>query len=49
MFPIVVGVPVLPVVPVIVAPRFQGWIGFAPAWETHMGWMEEVGFVFAYR
>lgn len=51
MFPIVVGAPVLPVVPVVlapvvVAPRFQGWVGFAPAWGVHMDWMEEVGLAF---
>ncbi|KAI7285191.1 hypothetical protein KC345_g1820 [Hortaea werneckii] len=49
MFPIVVGVPVLPVVPVVVAPRFQGWVGFAPAWETYMDWMEEYEYLIWHR
>ncbi|KAI7358387.1 hypothetical protein D0864_07225 [Hortaea werneckii] len=49
MFPIVVGVPVLPVVPVVVAPRFQGWVGFAPAWETSMDWMEEYEYLIWHR
>ncbi|OTA25583.1 hypothetical protein BTJ68_11266 [Hortaea werneckii EXF-2000] len=49
MFPIVVGVPVLPVVPVVVAPRFQGWVGFAPAWEASMDWMEEYEYLIWHR
>ncbi|KAI7514378.1 hypothetical protein KC347_g672 [Hortaea werneckii] len=49
MFPIVVGVPVLPVVPVVVAPRFQGWVGFAPAWGVHMDWMEEYEYLIWHR
>ncbi|RMZ35161.1 hypothetical protein D0859_00660, partial [Hortaea werneckii] len=49
IFPIVVGVPVLPVVPVVVAPRFQGWVGFAPAWGLHMDWMEEYEYLIWHR
>ncbi|RMZ12035.1 hypothetical protein D0860_03155 [Hortaea werneckii] len=49
MFLIVVGVPVLPVVPVVVAPRFQGWVGFAPAWEASMDWMEEYEYLIWHR
>ncbi|GAB1737839.1 hypothetical protein NU219Hw_g2317t1 [Hortaea werneckii] len=49
MFPIVVGVPVLPVVPVVVAPRFQGWVGFAPAWGVYMDWMEDYEYMIWHR
>ncbi|RMX86097.1 hypothetical protein D0869_03327 [Hortaea werneckii] len=54
MFPIVVDAPVLPVVPVVlapvvVAPRFQGWVGFAPAWEVHMDWMEDYEYMIWHR
>ncbi|KAI7373328.1 hypothetical protein KC336_g20438, partial [Hortaea werneckii] len=49
MFPIVVGVPVLPVVPIVVAPRFRGWMEFAPAWGTYMDWMEEYEYLIWHR